>query len=341
MPVDGHPGHDVQRGQQAVAGGGGVGEHDVAALLAAEGEVAGAQRLEHVAVADGGRHDLDAGVAHGVVEAEVAHDGGDDGVLAQPALLACSASAQMASSWSPSTTGPAASTARQRSASPSWAMPRSAPVARTAAIRPSRWVEPTPSLMFRPSGLGRDGRHLGAGRRGRARARRSTRRRARSRRRRAARPDAWARHSAGARRSARRRRRRRAADRCRARSGGASGRSSIAASISRSISSGSLCPPAREQLDAVVRHRVVRRREHDPEVGAVGRGQVGDGRGRQHADRAARRPRRTVRPATTAASSISPLARGSRPTTATGRCEASCATSTRPRRRRRTARARG
>ena len=54
--------------------------------------------------------------------------------------------------WSPSTTRPRWSTARQRSASPSCAMPRSARWCTTAAARVSRWVEPTPSLMLRPSG---------------------------------------------------------------------------------------------------------------------------------------------------------------------------------------------
>ena len=73
-----------------------------------------------------------------------------------------------------------------------------------------------------------------------------------------------------------------------------------------------------EDLDAVVGHRVVRRRDHHPEVGVVGAGQVGHRGGGEHAD-----PQRVdpslVRPAMTAASSISPLARGSRPITATRR----------------------
>src|SRR6478735_5275131 len=47
---------------------------------------------------------------------------------------------------------PAPSTARQRSASPSCAMPRSAPCSTTAAFSRSRWVEPQSSLMFSPSG---------------------------------------------------------------------------------------------------------------------------------------------------------------------------------------------
>ena len=39
-----------------------------------------------------------------------------------------------------------------RSASPSWAIPASAPCSTTAADSTSRWVEPQPSLMFSPSG---------------------------------------------------------------------------------------------------------------------------------------------------------------------------------------------
>ncbi len=39
-----------------------------------------------------------------------------------------------------------------------------------------------------------------------------------------------------------------------------------------------------EDLDAVVGHRVVRRRDHHAELGVVGVGQIGDGGRRQHAD---------------------------------------------------------
>ena len=49
------PGHGVEEedaGERAVAGGGVVGEDHVARLLAAEGEVALLERVEHVAVAD-------------------------------------------------------------------------------------------------------------------------------------------------------------------------------------------------------------------------------------------------------------------------------------------------
>jgi hypothetical protein len=53
--------------------------------------------------------------------------------------------------WSPSTAWPRLSTSRQRSPSPSKAMPSWAPRATTAAARASRWVEPTPTLMAGPS----------------------------------------------------------------------------------------------------------------------------------------------------------------------------------------------
>ena len=53
--------HEVEQqdaGEHAVAGGGQLAEHDVARLLAAEGEPVGVERLEDVAVAD-------LGLAHG------------------------------------------------------------------------------------------------------------------------------------------------------------------------------------------------------------------------------------------------------------------------------------
>ena len=82
---------------------------------------------------------------------------------------------------------------------------------------------------------------------------------------------------------------------------------------------GQLVPAPAEQLDAVVGHRVVARRDHDAEVGvrrrAVRNASAGVG---TTPTRSTSAPA-LVRPATTAASSISPLARGSRPTTATGR----------------------
>ena len=62
------------------------------------------------------------------------------------------APASTASTWSPSTVRPVASTARQRSASPSRAIPRSAPCSSTAERRASMWVEPALRLMLVPSG---------------------------------------------------------------------------------------------------------------------------------------------------------------------------------------------
>ena len=45
-----------------------------------------------------------------------------------------------------------------------------------------------------------------------------------------------------------------------------------------------LVPAAGQELDAVVGHRVVRGGQHDAEVGAEAVGEVGDARGRQHAE---------------------------------------------------------
>ena len=91
---------------------------DVAALLAAEDEAARAHRLEHVAITDAGLDDGDARLPHGELEAEVRHHRGHDGVVGS-APRAVIAVAMIARMWSPSTSAPVASTARQRSASPS------------------------------------------------------------------------------------------------------------------------------------------------------------------------------------------------------------------------------
>ncbi len=58
-PVRAHPLQDVQRGQDAVAGRGVLAHDHVAGLLPTEGVAAGAHRLEHVAVADGGLQHAD------------------------------------------------------------------------------------------------------------------------------------------------------------------------------------------------------------------------------------------------------------------------------------------
>ena len=202
--------------------------------------------------------------------------------------------------WSPSTTSPSASTARQRSASPSWAMPTSAPCASTALASGSRWVEPTPSLMLRPSGSAPMTVTVRR-RRGTSRARRRLPRRARSRGRRAGRRGGAAASRAGGRRSGPRRRRTGGCGRRRRRWAAASARPSRA-SMRSSTSSGSLAPPRGEELDAVVGRRVVRCRDHDAEVGVDVGDQERGGRGRddagvEHVDaRATRaRPRRRRR----------------------------------------------
>ena len=60
-----------------------AGQDDVPGLLAAEREAAGAQLLEHVAVADRGGAHRDPRVAHGQVQPEVAHHGGDERVVGE------------------------------------------------------------------------------------------------------------------------------------------------------------------------------------------------------------------------------------------------------------------
>ena len=66
--------------------------------------------------------------------------------------------AHAARTWSPSITRPSASANRARSASPSWAIPASAPFSFTAAATTSGWSAPQPSLMFLPSGRSNIGR---------------------------------------------------------------------------------------------------------------------------------------------------------------------------------------
>ena len=78
--------HDVEeldRGQQPVARGGQVGEHDVPALLPAEGQISVRHGLQHVSVTDGHLQDLDAVLRHPQPEPEVGHHGDDDRVLGQ------------------------------------------------------------------------------------------------------------------------------------------------------------------------------------------------------------------------------------------------------------------
>ena len=77
-----HHAQHLQRAEDAVAGGGVVGEDQVAGVFAAEGVAVFAHALDDVAVAHGGGFHLDAVLFHGLDEAEVAHDGGDQRVVA-------------------------------------------------------------------------------------------------------------------------------------------------------------------------------------------------------------------------------------------------------------------
>ena len=88
--VDGFAGagdevEDDEGGEQAVAGGGEMGQKDVAGLLAAEGGVVLLHLFEDVAVADGGAEHADAGALESGFEAHVGHGGGDDEVAGEQA----------------------------------------------------------------------------------------------------------------------------------------------------------------------------------------------------------------------------------------------------------------
>ena len=219
---------------------------------------------------------------------------------------------------SPSTTRPSASTARQRSASPSWARPRSAPWDTTACCSASMCVDPQPSLMLSPSGsaliamtLAPAARYARGAAADAAPCAQSTTTVSSSSRVVSGLADVaqipvervvGVDDAADAR-----------TDRPLARPGGDEFFDPVLGGVVE------LVPARAEDLDAVVGHRVVRRRDHHAEVGVVGVGQVGDRRASAAPRPAARRhPRWSVR-RSTAASSISPLARGSRPTTATRR----------------------
>src|SRR3954454_14736195 len=231
----------------------------------------------------------------------------------------CSASAQTARIASPSTSSPSAVTARQRSASPSCARPRSAPVSRTAAISGSRCVDPMPSLMFQPSGrspiactVAPAWRYTSGAMVAAAPWAPSTT---------SVRPDSgrstvpsrWATYSAAA------------SDRSRTRPTSAPvGRwSSVAPevtvrSIAASSASGSLCPPRLKSLMPLSGIGLWLAEIMTPRSASWAAVRNASARVGTTPARSTSAPA-LVRPATTAASSISPLARGSRPTTATGR----------------------
>ena len=114
---------------------------DVPRLLAADEPSFALERLEHVPVADVGRDDTDAALAHQCVEPEVRHHGDRDQVDAEVErqdrddLVAVDQRA-------------VSSTASMRSPSPSKAMPRSKLPATTSCCRSPMSVAPQPTLMF-------------------------------------------------------------------------------------------------------------------------------------------------------------------------------------------------
>ena len=78
-----HSTAEEQRGHEAVAGDVVPQPDQVARLLAAQHTPLPMERLEHVAIADRRRHDLDAALGHQPMESEVRHDGDGDEVDAQ------------------------------------------------------------------------------------------------------------------------------------------------------------------------------------------------------------------------------------------------------------------
>ncbi len=83
----GHALHQVQGSLHTVTGGAVVEHEHVAGLLPAERVPVGDHPFEHVAVADGGLHGLDAVLLHRLCQPQVRHDGCDEGVPAQLAEL--------------------------------------------------------------------------------------------------------------------------------------------------------------------------------------------------------------------------------------------------------------
>ena len=78
-----HDPQNLQRADDAVAGRGEVAKDHVAALFAAEIQILPHHLLDHVAVADFRPKDLAAMRRERFVEPEVAHHGGDKGILSQ------------------------------------------------------------------------------------------------------------------------------------------------------------------------------------------------------------------------------------------------------------------
>ena len=210
----------------------------------------------------------------------------------------CSARASTARIWSPSITSPAASTARQRSASPSCAIPASAPClghGRAQGLQVGGATAVVDVLARQARRRSRSPRRRPAAA---ARARTRRRRRAHSPPPRAARPAAPAHRlpvpwPAGGQRGEQvseialplSPRRSRTRPNPPAGSPPRPGRRMPSrASISSSAASGSLKPPRANSLIPLSGGRVVAGRQHHAEVGAESRGQEGDGRGGDDAE---------------------------------------------------------
>ena len=118
-----HHAHHVQRGAETIAGEQVVGEDDVARLLAAEGDSRGGPSRPSRTCRRPGSARVRCPRAQRDLEPDVAHDGRDDRVAAEPTFAPSAACAQMSSTASPSTTRPRSSTKIARSPSPSNATP--------------------------------------------------------------------------------------------------------------------------------------------------------------------------------------------------------------------------
>ena len=254
-----------------------------------------AQLLQHVAVADRGGAHGDPRLAHRQVQPEVAHHRGDEGVVGELARVAHGQREDRhdlvaVDDRRRRRRRPGSGRRRRRGRCPGRRRARDHRGAQRLQVGGAAAV-----VDVQPVGLGVDRDDLGARARGRRRARRRDGGAVR-----AVDDDASARRAGrGGRRAGGRRsgRRRRAGRGTRPMPGAGRARSADGASDEppRSASSivvGQLVPARGEDLDAVVGHRVVRRGDHHAEVGAERRGQVGDGRGGQHADPERRRRRR-------------------------------------------------
>jgi hypothetical protein len=82
-----HHRQHLQCGDKTVAGGGVVGQNNVAGGLAAEIVAAAQHLLQHIAVADRRAHEFDALAFEEALQPEIRHHGGDDAGLGEPAVF--------------------------------------------------------------------------------------------------------------------------------------------------------------------------------------------------------------------------------------------------------------